>query len=274
MKKLTFLFIFSFLCISTAVSAASRGSFVVGSVQPLVQEGKFFEIQVQLKEACGWNAYLAKRASLTIYQRDELLSEILSCFRESQAGLSASLLSSNSLNQKLALDEVVEAASEEAKNDDDETKSQIEFMGLSWGLGFGYSFSSDDAIDEAVLVDGVVRVKSNKKEQPRAILEFHKFIACNDGGKNGTRGCGPFVGVAATPDDLLSGVGFGWMFGFKAKPTDPDGFSVGIGAILDADVKDLADGFEKNQAPPAGETSVRYETESRWSALIFVTRTF
>lgn len=64
------------------------------------------------------------------------------------------------------------------------------------------------------------------------------------------------------------------MYGFKAKPSDPDGFSIGIGAILDADVKDLADGFKENQPVPEGETIIRYKSESRWSALIFFTRTF
>ena len=49
---------------------------------------------------------------------------------------------------------------------------------------------------------------------------------------------------------------------------------MGIGAVLDADVTDLADGFVENQPPPGTETEVRFETESRWSAVIFVTRTF
>jgi hypothetical protein len=82
------------------------------------------------------------------------------------------------------------------------------------------------------------------------------------------------VAVAATEDEVLSGVGIGLMYGRKSKAADTDGFSIGLGVILDGKVKDLADGFEENQPPPPGETQVRFEEKARWSALLFVTRTF
>ena len=144
-------------------------------------------------------------------------------------------------------------------------------MGLKWGLGFGWSVSKDDAVNDADIVNGVVREKSNLKQQPRIILEFHKYIGCNS---TGTRGCGPFVAVAASNDNILSGVGGGVMYGFKEKAGDSSGFSIGLGAMLDAKVKDLADGFVEGSAPPDGETSIRYVEESRWSLLLFATRTF
>jgi hypothetical protein len=105
-------------------------------------------------------------------------------------------------------------------------------------------------------------------------MEFHKYFWCNDNRKIGTKGCGPFVAVAATSDDLLSGVGMGLMYGRKTSAQDSDGFSVGLGVLLDDSVKDLADGFSRNEAAPEGETAVRFETKARWSTLLFVTRTF
>ncbi|MBT8096265.1 MAG: hypothetical protein KJO95_06030 [Gammaproteobacteria bacterium] len=152
--------------------------------------------------------------------------------------------------------------------------SEKEYLGLKWGVGAGFSFSFDDAIDSAEIVNGVVRVSVEKQNQPRVFLEFHKYFWCNDGGIDGTRGCGPFVAVAATGDDVLSGVAMGLMWGWKVKEADSDGFSIGVGAVLDANVRDLADGFEDGQPPPQGETTVRYETKSRWSGVVFVTRTF
>lgn len=162
---------------------------------------------------------------------------------------------------------------------DDERKrvnASIDFLGLSWGLGFGFSWSEDDAVDEATIVNGIVRASSNKKEQPRLVLEFHRFMPwfCNADRTDEDFGCGPFVAVASKSEDLLGGVGMGWMWGFKSKPSDSAGFSVGVGAILDGDVKDLADGFEDGKPAPSGENEVRFVEESRWSALVFVTRTF
>jgi hypothetical protein len=81
--------------------------------------------------------------------------------------------------------------------------------------------------------------------------------------------------VATDQDDVLAGVGLGFMFGWRTpQNTNGSGFSVGLGAILDANVKSLGDGFEENKPPPPGETSVRFEEKARWSALLFFTRTF
>jgi hypothetical protein len=106
------------------------------------------------------------------------------------------------------------------------------------------------------------------------VLEFHRYFWCNDDRKQLDRGCGPFVAVAASDEDVLAGIGIGFMYGRKSSPDDTEGFSVGIGVILDGNVKDLADGFKENAPPPGTETAVRFEEKSRWSALIIVTRTF
>ncbi len=155
-----------------------------------------------------------------------------------------------------------------------EREAEEQFLGLRWGVGLGFPVSADANVDDAEIVGGTVRVKSDQKEQPRALLEYHKYFWCNKGNKLGTRGCGPFIAAAATDAKLLSGVGIGFMYGMKAAATDTDGFSVAIGVVLDANVKDLGDGFSANEAPPAGETSVRFITKSRLSTLLFVTRTF
>jgi len=78
----------------------------------------------------------------------------------------------------------------------------------------------------------------------------------------------------ASDSKVLSGVGLGVMYGLKTAPSDTEGFSIGLGAVLDADVKGLGDGFKLKEAPPAGETSIRFITKSRWSMVLFVTRTF
>lgn len=76
----------------------------------------------------------------------------------------------------------------------------------------------------------------------------------------GTRGCGPFVALAATDNKVPSGVGIGFLYGWKTAATDPEGFSIGLGAVLDADVKDMAAEFVLKEPPPANETAVRFTT--------------
>jgi hypothetical protein len=157
----------------------------------------------------------------------------------------------------------------------EDAEADEDFLGLKWGVGLGLSLG-DDFVEEAKLVDGVVRVTKDNSDQARVVFEYHKLFWCNDQGKSAERGCGPFVAAAATEEDVLSGVGLGFMFGWrapKAKPGD-EGFAIGFGFVLDNDVKALADGFEEGQPLPAGETDIRVEEKGRTSFLLFVTRTF
>lgn len=191
-----------------------------------------------------------------------------------EAARSQALASAPDAETRARLREGTQAEVDFVRQLQDKAQSEVDFMGLSWGLGFGFSFGADDAVDGAVIVDGKVRVTSEKKQQPRALLEFHKFFWANDHGRSGSHGLGPFIAVAATQDKALSGVGMGLMYGVKPKATESEGFSIGAGAILDGKVKDLADGFRRNEPPPPGETEVRFEEKARWAALLFVTRTF
>jgi hypothetical protein len=208
--------------------------------------------------------------SHTLDERVKRAELDLQCARISRAAVVAK---ETNAQQQLLAREVTQqevAAKEQAAK---EVTSEQDFLGLNWGIGVGYSFASKERISSAEIVNGVVRATTSAKSEPRVFMEFHKYIWCH-AKDEGTRGCGPFVAVAATSDKLLSGVAMGFMYGLKAKKDDKDGFSVGAGVVLDAKVKDLASGFEKDQPPPAGETTVRIEEKNRWSGVLFVTRTF
>lgn len=155
-----------------------------------------------------------------------------------------------------------------------EVNSQKQFLGLSFGIGLGFSASQDNAIDGAEVVNGRIVVTSNREQLPRVIFEFHKFFKLRRSSTGTTTGLGPFIAVASANDDLLSGVGLGIMYGVKTETGENDGFSIGLGAILDGDVKDLAAGFSEGGELPDGESTIRFEEESRWSSMLFFTRTF
>jgi hypothetical protein len=157
----------------------------------------------------------------------------------------------------------------------DELKGKKSFLGQNFGVGFGVSFYKDEIIDDADIVNGVVVAKSNKSEEARVLLEFHTLIACNNSRKSADFGCGPFAAIAAKDNDILGGIGLGWLWSWRNKGSnDGTGFSVGIGAIVDNDVRDLADGFKVGEAPPDGETAIRYTDETKISYLLFISNSF
>jgi len=163
----------------------------------------------------------------------------------------------------------------------DTIEGEKDFMGLKWGIGIGYSHGFDDIIDEAEIVDGVVRVKKDLTEQPRVIFEFHNYRWCHRKGRSTgddlpvKTGCGPFAAVATRDDKILSGVAAGWMYGWKTGTgTDATGFSVGVGVIVDSGGKVLGEGFKDGEAPPPGATEVLLKEKAVASGVIFFTRTF
>lgn len=171
------------------------------------------------------------------------------------------------------------ATAARAEEEANEADAQADFLGLNLGIGLGASYYFDDAIEEAEVVDGIVRVTKDRRAEPRVLLEFHRFLFPRKPGEDNQAiryGHGPFVAVAAKEDDVLGGVAAGWMFGWKdtSKPDDSNAFTVGLGIILDAGVRTLADGFKEGQPLPSGETQVRFEEESRAAAVLIFTRTF
>jgi hypothetical protein len=159
-----------------------------------------------------------------------------------------------------------------------------DFMGIAFGGGVGVRFSGSKRIVNAEkAADGTVRVTETDSQKPIAILESHWLGACRDIFQRctgGTYGVGPFFGIVANDDKLVS-FALGAMVGFKTAPkkvtadeVESGGFSMGFGAILESGVKSLAAGFTPGKPLPAGESDVKFKTESRWGGLLFFTRTF
>ncbi len=249
-----------------AIDARSNGSKLGAS-----QSDNLSSLYTAIEARCGPKLEGASKSDRTVSDRLYHARAALACI--DRVGARAQL-GAASLNESIRVKSLVGSLRQDYEYRYAVAKSEDEFLGLKWGIGLGVSSSSSQAVNNATIVDGVVRVTESAKEQPRLLFEFHRYFWCNDDERVGTRGCGPFVAVAASQERVLSGVGFGFMYGAKTAETEPDGFSVGVGAILDAKVKDLGNGFSADAAPPNSETSVRFSTKSRWSVVLFVTRTF
>lgn len=219
----------------------------------------------------------APKSDLSLDEQLRGWEELESCITVSVAARRAKALTGDSAAQGEMLflapaEEKVRAGIDSARA---EVRNQKDFLGFSWGLGFGFGWSDEDRIEQAQIVNGVVRATKDTSEQARVFFEYHWFPESWGLKEDGTfvRGHGPFIAVSSRDDKVLSGVGTGWMFGFRDKGKG-EGFGIALGAILDNDVTSLADGFEDGQPPPNGETAIRTESKSRVSYTVFFTRTF
>lgn len=177
--------------------------------------------------------------------------------------LGASLASTPALAQTAA----APAAPPAIQNQD----KQSAFLGdLKLGLGFGMvlNLGSIDRVDEAQIVNGVVRVTDDGNNTVRPIFEGHVFWDVND-----KVAAGPFVGVQLDEGSVVKALGGGVMTGFrvsKGKQT----LNFGVGAFLDPKVRTLGNGIVEDQPLPSGEDQIRYRNRSRLGVLVMTSYGF
>ena len=175
-------------------------------------------------------------------------------------------------------------------NTDPKTAAQQEanrdFLGIRFGIAFGLSATvkADDRVEEAEVVDGVVRITKMANHRTRVMLETHYFwqwkaeeVPINvEGGsqiiKVADIGIGPFAAIQTSGDEVLEAIGMGLMVGFKRDARSS--FNVGGGILLDPTVKTLGDGIRPNEPLPPGETVIRFKEEPRWGLLVLTSFSF
>ncbi len=160
-----------------------------------------------------------------------------------------------------------------AKEEGDGT---MKFYGLNFGIAPTVLFGGPEEVRSATIVDQggtpVVHVTESRDATTAVLLETHYFFQLPDSDIFGLTkwGFGPFLGVQVSEDDVLQGIGFGAMVGFRYNEESSRSFNIGLGMFLDEDVQTLASGFSDGAAPPGGETQVRYDKEDAWrGALMF-----
>ncbi len=156
------------------------------------------------------------------------------------------------------------------------------FLGFDWSAGIAVTgdFTSERRIDDAELVNGVVRVKDESRYLPRIMLEAHYLFrswgdqkidrALRADGKTYfvTKGHGPFVAIQSSDKQALDSFAAGYLFGWRPDSTKEWSFVMGAGAVLDPNVQILGDGIQANQALPEGETAIRYKKVDRWGWML------
>lgn len=184
------------------------------------------------------------------------------------------------LAQAAASDSKGGTAAPAAATKTEQTKS---FQGLNFGIGLSLTHDWDDVgrIDEAEVIDGIVRVTKEKNDIPRLMLESHYFFPLGRETK-GQRmyGHGPFVAIQSGSSEIIEAIGMGWMLGFRRSFDQEQSFNVGFGPIVDPAVKTLGDGIVPNQpicpiaasesTPPPCTPDLRFKETSQWGLLVMV----
>lgn len=203
--------------------------------------------------------------------------ELEACIENLRAGVVSQTRDIGDPDGVRAADIFLRTAAQNNASNKDAFSAQASFMGMAFGVGVGVSFSEDEIVSEAELSpDNLVVATKTESQLPRVVFESHYYGFCHSGKCNaGVFGIGPYFAIVAKSEKLISAFSAGVMFGWRSsKPEASAGFSVGVGALLDSEVKSLASGFQAGKPLPEGETQIRFEEKSRWSALIFFTRTF
>lgn len=181
------------------------------------------------------------------------------------------------LQTALAIENAAERATAVAvAKMDEEGKRQFEegtseFAGINFGVGISLTFDlgDDSRVEDASIVDGIVRVNNENDKIARVMLESHYFFV--PGGRflkmnslhSGRWGWGPFVALQPGTDEIIEAISVGLMVGFRRPNETGASWNVGIGYITDPNVDVLGDGFVENQPPPGNETEVRLKEISQ-----------
>lgn len=158
------------------------------------------------------------------------------------------------------------------------TENQTDFKGLKLGVGLSLTLDtgSNDRVDDAEVVGGLVRVKDEENARARIMLESHYFflpqrsflgVSANDWG------IGPFVAIQPGENDIVQAAGAGLMIGFR-RPDSSSSWNIGVGLVYDPNTKTLGDGIVANQPLPPGETTVRYKERAQKGVVILTSFSF
>ena len=134
-----------------------------------------------------------------------------------------------------------------------------------FGVGVVMDFSDKTRVNEASVVNGIVRVNSDSNTSFRPMIDVHAPIWK----LSGTITAGPFIGVQLSKEQLVDSLGGGLMVSLPVGKTIKT-LNLGLGAVVDPNVRTLGNGIKEDEALPAGETEIRYRNTGK-IGLLFMT---
>jgi hypothetical protein len=78
---------------------------------------------------------------------------------------------------------------------------------------------------------------------------------------------GPFLGVQFSGDQLVDSLGTGMMVSIPTGASVPKRLNLGLGIVLDPNVRTLGNGIVEDKPLPSGETTIRYRNTGKFGLL-------
>lgn len=235
-------------------------------------------------------------SGLTSAQRDavaEYIASLASSVEEARVlTLDAGRLIESGLRdaQLLTAISISAQARDNANNDARTQQAYKDFVGLKWGLGIAavIDVSGGERVQEAQVVDGIVRVTKDNSNSARIFAEIHRFRprkSQKDLAKSSPQsinfGRGFFVGIQSSSEEVIDSIAAGYMWGWRLPQENSGGvqdssksLNIGVGLVFDPKVQVLGDGIEKDKPLPGNETEIRYKQESRTGLGLFFSFSF
>jgi hypothetical protein len=191
---------------------------------------------------------------------------------------------------------------------DDVVIAGKKFTSARFGAGISLTtdLHGDSRVDEAEIVDGVVRIKKDSDVRARVMLETHVFakgfkylpvVEEEDDGDDDDNeprismrradsapevarvpmvGLGPFVAIQPGSDQIIDAVALGIMVGFRRTQSlkDSSSLNIGFGYVVDPDTQLLGEGIEPNKPLPGNETQIRFRHTSQGGILFLTSFSF
>jgi hypothetical protein len=190
----------------------------------------------------------------------------------------------------------------------------ITWGGLTWGVGIATNFDvGGTRVVNAQIINNIVRLTDTSSNVGISfVLESHYFFpgityggpfnlappgGCTTSNMTVKLNCtewawGPFIAIevgdgttapTSTTTGSIAAFAAGLMVGLhrpsvdlngKVVATDKSSWNFGIGVRVDPAAQVLGAGFAANQAPPAGETAIRFQKEPRAGVMLLSSFSF
>jgi len=181
------------------------------------------------------------------------------------------------VDQALAIATVVVAERQRVLIVAQQEQAEKKFLGIDWSLGIfaSFDFGSDMRVDDAEVINGVVRVTDESSVSLGLALDAHYFwpVHKNTDGK-AMVGSGPFLAIQTSGEDVIDSWALGAMVGLRRDPNSAISFNLGLGLRVEPGVKTLGDGIEENKPLPEGETEIRFKETDMTGIVVMFSASF
>ena len=145
-------------------------------------------------------------------------------------------------------------------------------FGFSTGIALTFYVGTEKPVEDAELIDGIVRITKENNPRIRIMNETHYFFVID---RDGKCGIGPFVGLLSSGEQFIDAFALGGMIGLRRLGEKSSrSLNFGFGWVWDRNVKVLGDGVIANHSLPPGEAEIRFKYKTLGGIFIITSFSF